>query len=146
MRSIKVSLKLLSQSAFKKNRQGASADFFVCQVAGGVGGPEVAGEGFGADPEVAATHAEPAAIVAAAGDVAFFVLELGQQGVGKIGPDGAEGPLPDIAERKVPPKLVGVHRAVPTNAADAPARVVPFVHLQEFQHLSGPLGIFLEQF
>ena len=38
------------------------SDFLVGQVAGRVRGPEVAGEGFGADPEVAAAYWEPAAL------------------------------------------------------------------------------------
>ena len=72
----------------------ASADLFIREIAGRIGGPQVAGDGLGPDPEIAGAHREPAASGAAAGNVPLFVLEPGHEGIGQVRPDGAERPSP----------------------------------------------------
>ena len=71
----------------------------------------------------------------------LLVLELVQQLDVGVVPDLGEGALQHVAEGMVAPELVGMHLAVPGDAADAAAGVVALVVLQELEDLFGALGI-----
>jgi hypothetical protein len=73
----------------------------------------------------------------AAFQVRALIFQLRHERVRQVRPDLGERPLAHVAERHVPPELVGVHRAVPTDAPDAVARRVAAVHPEELRNVGG---------
>ena len=86
-------------------------------------------ERFGSDTEVTAADVQPSALRAAGFYMLLFFFQLHEEVIGWIGPDVAESTFAHIAETVMSPKLVRMDGAVPRNASDAAAGVVPFVHL-----------------
>ena len=43
---------------------------------------------------------------------------------------------------RMTPELIRMDLAVPTYASDSYSGTIPFIHVEEFQNLLGPLGIF----
>lgn len=125
---------------FVFEEKGLQTDLFVSEVAGGVLGPFVAVVGFGAGAEVAAADVQEAALGTAAAHMGLLVLELVQQLDVGVVPDLGEGALQHVAEGVVAPELVGMHLAVPGDAADAAAGVVALVVLQSSKISSARLG------
>src|SRR3972149_9570004 len=70
-------------------------------------------------------------------------LEDGHARVGGIGPDGAEGAPPHVAEAVLPGKLVRMHVAERVDGGDANAGLVAAVPGQEAAHLLSPLRLVL---
>jgi hypothetical protein len=78
-------------------------------------------------------------------DILLLILKLLHEAVGCIGPDLTERTLPHIAKAVVPPELISMDSAVPTDASDTATRVVPFIHLQEFKDLFGSFRVLFKE-
>ena len=76
VRSLGRGEKGLSEPLAPSPKSSPHPDLFIRQIAGRVRGPEVAGQGLGPDPEVAAADVQPAAGGAAALDVGPLVLQF----------------------------------------------------------------------
>jgi hypothetical protein len=117
------------------------ANLLVGKITSRVSGPQITCHGLRADPKVAGTDVKPSALGATAFDILLFVLKLLHELVGCIGPDFAERALSHVAKAVMPPELIRMDGAIPTHTPDSAARVVPFIHLQEFKNFLGTLWI-----
>ena len=65
------------------------------------------------------------------------VFQLRHERMRRVRPNLAEFALAHVPERFVPPKLIRMHRAIPTDAADADAGTVAAIHAQQAERLVG---------
>src|SRR3990172_5355756 len=90
---------------------GYQAKLVIGQMAGRVGGPEIAREGFGSHSRPARAQVKEGATRAAPTDVDLAVPEPGQQRLDRVAPDLLEGARPHTAKGVMGPELVGMHLA-----------------------------------
>jgi hypothetical protein len=119
--------------------------FLIRQVTGRIRSPYITADRFRSHSKIAAADVEPPAVGTSPLDMFLFFFQLLHQFIGSVGPDFGKGALPDIAEAEMPPELIGIDLAIPTDTTDAPAGTVALVHLQKFKDVLGTMGIFFEE-